>query len=127
MLHRGKICLMVNKIASFGSCGLTDEDKNFNARLMNRDIDLRDVIYLDSGVSLFLFPITRQQRAWIPEFCRLCFPILLKTMGILTQEPIFLVGARNLPLKRLENRLHPLLGHPQRKSFLLQVALLLGI
>lgn len=37
-------------IASFATCTLTEEDKKYNDRLINKDVDLQDVIYMDNGV-----------------------------------------------------------------------------
>ena len=38
------------QIASFATCTLTEEDKKYNDRLINKDVDLQDVIYMDNGV-----------------------------------------------------------------------------
>ena len=40
-------------IASFATCTLTEEDKKYNDRLINKDVDLQDVIYMDNGVDVY--------------------------------------------------------------------------
>lgn len=42
--------LHVNPVAHFGSCSTGEESTNFNDRLINKNMNVRDVIYLDAGV-----------------------------------------------------------------------------
>lgn len=42
----------------FSSAAGNDNDQAFNERLINKEMDLRDVIYLDAGVLCFNFLIS---------------------------------------------------------------------
>ena len=40
-----------DRLACFSSCSTGEESTNYNDRLMNKNMNVRDVIYLDAGVS----------------------------------------------------------------------------
>ena len=47
-----------NFVGSFSTCAIGDDDTRYNDRLINKNLDLKDVIYMDNGVEDFNVDIT---------------------------------------------------------------------